>query len=236
MLGFFRPLKAEGQARARLVAAGALAGLAVLMGGLFLLRPAVPEPPAEPALLRTDQIAVFQDDVAICRAALEEAGFGIAELPDRREGACGYDEAVELTLSVHPYSGPVGGSCALAAALALWERDVVAPAAAEHLGQGVARIDLAGAVYACRQVAGRSDRRLSEHARANAVDIGGFTLEDGSEIKVLGGWRGRPAERAFLRAVRDGACPLFEAVLSPDYNAAHRDHLHFDLGRDKMCR
>lgn len=233
MLGFFRPPKADGLARARLIAAAALAGLALLMAGLFVFRPAAP---AQPALLRTDQIAAFQDDVAICRAALEAAGFEIAALPDRRDGACGYDEAVELTLSLHPYSGPVGGSCALAAALALWERDVVAPAAAAHLGQGVARIELAGAVYACRRVAGRTDRRLSEHARANAVDIGGFTLEDGREISVLSGWRGRPEERAFLRAVRDGACPLFEAVLSPDYNRAHRDHLHFDLGRDKMCR
>ena len=28
--------------------------------------------------------------------------------------------------------------------------------------------------------------------------------------------------------VRDGACDLFATVLSPDYNAAHADHLHFD--------
>nr|MBA3526869.1 extensin family protein [Sphingomonas sp.] len=34
---------------------------------------------------------------------------------------------------------------------------------------------------------------------------------------------------AFLREVRDGACRLFPTVLSPDYNAAHRDHLHLDV-------
>ncbi|MDP1909506.1 MAG: extensin family protein, partial [Hyphomicrobium sp.] len=28
--------------------------------------------------------------------------------------------------------------------------------------------------------------------------------------------------------VRDGACRLFSTTLSPDYNAAHADHLHFD--------
>jgi hypothetical protein len=28
--------------------------------------------------------------------------------------------------------------------------------------------------------------------------------------------------------VRNGACQLFATVLSPDYNEAHRDHLHFD--------
>jgi hypothetical protein len=55
-------------------------------------------------------------------------------------------------------------------------------------------------------------------------------------VTVAGGWRGSQAERAFLRDVRNGACAYFQAVLSPDYNRAHRDHLHFDLGRDDMCR
>ena len=36
------------------------------------------------------------------------------------------------------------------------------------------------------------------------------------------------ADAAFLREVRDGACDLFATVLSPDYNAAHADHLHLD--------
>jgi hypothetical protein len=100
----------------------------------------------------------------------------------------------------------------------------------------VARIELSGPAYACRPIAGRRDRRMSEHASANAVDISGFTLVDGSVLTVAQGWRGSARERAFLRAVRDGACGHFEAVLSPDYNRAHADHLHFDLGRDKLCR
>lgn len=236
MLGFFRPPAKQDLERARLIAAGALTLLALLMLMLLIGRPPQPEA-AAPTLLRAERIHEFARDVPACRAALAEAGFETLDLPDLREGPrCGYAGGVELTRSTHPYSGPVGGSCALAAALALWERDVVAPAAAEHLGQPVARIELAGSVYSCRPVAGRSDRRMSEHARANAADIGGFTLEDGREIKVLVGWRGRPEDRAFLRAVRDGACEYFQAVLSPDYNRAHRDHLHFDLGRDKMCR
>jgi hypothetical protein len=36
--------------------------------------------------------------------------------------------------------------------------------------------------------------------------------------------------------VRDGACLFFDGVLSPDYNAAHRDHLHLDRGRYRYCR
>jgi hypothetical protein len=124
----------------------------------------------------------------------------------------------------------------MAAALTLWERDVVGPAARRHFGQDVTRIELAGPSYQCRRIAGRTDRRLSEHASANAVDIGGFTLADGRVLRIEQGWsRGSSRDRAFLRDVRNGACDHFAAVLSPDYNRAHRDHFHFDLGRDDIC-
>jgi hypothetical protein len=43
-------------------------------------------------------------------------------------------------------------------------------------------------------------------------------------------------DAAFLRAVRDGACQWFDAVLGPDYNAAHADHFHFDRGGGRICR
>ncbi|MBX3428775.1 MAG: extensin family protein [Hyphomonadaceae bacterium] len=152
------------------------------------------------------------------------------------ESGCGYQNAVELTQSVHAYSAPVMARCASAAALVMWERDVVRPAARRRYGQDVARIELAAPSYQCRRIAGRRDRRLSEHAHANAMDIKGFTLADGRTVTVADGWRGAQRDRLFLHDVRDGACTYFQAVLSPDYNRDHRDHLHFDLGRDHMCR
>jgi hypothetical protein len=112
----------------------------------------------------------------------------------------------------------------------------VRPSARRHYGQQITRIELAGPAYQCRRVAGRADRRLSEHARANAIDIKGFTPENGRTVTVADGWHGIARDRAFLREARNGACDYFEAVLSPDYNRSHRDHLHFDLGRDDMCR
>ena len=36
--------------------------------------------------------------------------------------------------------------------------------------------------------------------------------------------------------VRDKACRSFGSVLSPDYNAAHADHLHLDMAPWMMCR
>lgn len=209
---------------------------------MLMLMLLIGSPPPEeadllPPALRTQQLDLFARDVGACRAALNGAGFETERVPDvSAGGGCGYRDGVELTKSVHAYSAPVVGSCALVAALVLWERDVVDPAAREHLGQEVTRIELAGPAYACRSIAGRRDRRLSEHAHGNAVDVGGFTLADGRVLTVEQGWRGSARDRAFLRAVRDGGCRQFRVTLSPDYNRAHRDHLHFDLGRYDLCR
>jgi hypothetical protein len=167
-----------------------------------------------------------------CRGLLRRAGVRFDILPPRSNGGqCGYDDAVRLrrggALSFSYRPGDLGTSCPVAAALALWEWHVVQPAALEHFGQKVAGIDHFGS-YSCRRIYGRSEGSWSEHSTANAVDIAGFRLEDGSRITVLGDWKDAGAKSAFLRDVREGACDLFATVLSPDYNAAHRDHFHFD--------
>ena len=126
-------------------------------------------------------------------------------------------------------------SCPVAAALALWERDVVQPAARRHFGSRVVRIDHAGS-FSCRRLYGRAEGPFSEHATADAIDILGFRLADGRRISVLRDWRGDEAEAAFLRDVRDGACDLFSTVLSPDYNRAHADHFHFDQAERGVVR
>lgn len=235
MLGLFPPTPEPEAERARLVAASALTLLALFMLLHFIGGP--PRVDASPSALRVERIQAFQTDLEACRAALLASGFETAALPDLDgPGACGYENAVELTASTDAHSEPLAANCALTAAFALWERDVVAQTAARRFGQPVAEIQLAGPAYSCRRVAGRADRRLSEHARGNAVDIRGFVLADGREISIARGWRGDAGERAFLREIRDGACGHFAAVLSPDYNRAHRDHFHFDLGRDSLCR
>jgi hypothetical protein len=237
ILGILPPPNEADHQRARIWAASALAALALLMLMLLIGSPPPEEADLMPEALRAERIEDFATEIAACRSALTGAGFEIERIADVSEAnGCGYRNAVELTQSVHAYSGPVATSCAAAAALALWERDVVRPAAQRRYGQQIARIELAAPSYQCRRVAGRRDRRLSEHAHANAIDIQGFTLENGRTVTVAEGWRGLQRDRAFLRDVRDGACDYFQAVLSPDYNRAHRDHLHFDLGRDDMCR
>jgi hypothetical protein len=178
------------------------------------------------------KLASLGDDAARCRALLEQAGVRFNALPARSAGPnCGYDDAVRfvrggaLTLAWRP--ADLGISCPVAAALALWEWHVVQPAAVRHFGVRVAAVDHYGS-YSCRRVYGRSEGDWSEHAAANAVDVAGFRLEDGRRIKVAGDWSDQGAKGRFLKEVRDGACRLFATVLSPDYNQAHRDHLHLD--------
>ena len=102
----------------------------------------------------------------------------------------------------------------------------------------VARVEHFGA-YSCRRLYGRNEGPWSEHATGNAIDIAAFVLEDGRRIGVAGDWRNDDAEAAFLHSARDAACEVFGTVLSPDYNAAHADHLHFDQaarGFGAVCR
>ena len=191
------------------------------------------------------KLAALAGDPQRCRALMADIGDSDRAVPPRRARAdCGYDDGMRLlpesarSIRFSP-AGPVT-SCPVAAALALWERDVVQPAALEHFGRPVAAIEHAGS-YSCRRLYGRSEGAFSEHATANAFDVLGFRLADGSSVSVLRNWPGDDPRSAFLRDVRDGSCRLFATVLSPDYNAAHADHLHLDQARRgaggwRMCR
>ena len=178
------------------------------------------------------KLAALGRDFPQCRAKLDAAGVRYTALPPRRDGAqCGYDDGVRFTaggarqIGFRPAS--LGVACPVAAALSVWEWQVVQPAAQRHFGSRVTAIDHFGS-YSCRRIYGRDAGTWSEHATADAVDIAGFRLADGRRITVVGDWTGSGDKAAFLREVRDGACRLFATTLSPDYNAAHRDHLHLD--------
>lgn len=173
------------------------------------------------------KLVALRDDVLACRAVLERSDVPFDVLDPTGEGACRREDRTRLT--DYPLGPDVPAStCPIAVAMELWRRDTLDPLAREIFGSEVTRIEHLG-VYSCRRLYGRSEGPWSEHATANALDIAGFELEDGTRISVLADWDGEGEKQRFLREVRDGACGAFSTVLSPDYNAAHADHFHFDM-------
>lgn len=179
------------------------------------------------------KLARLDADLPRCRAILEAGGVRFATEPDRPLSSCPTAGVIRLQSGVLPLA-PAGPrmTCRQTLAYALWARHVVEPAARIELGEPVTRIDHYG-TYACRNIAGSAMR--SQHASANALDVADFRTASGRQVSVLRDFRDPGAKGRFLRRVRQGACPWFRAVLSPDYNAAHRDHLHLDRGPFAAC-
>ena len=171
----------------------------------------------------------------LCIGRLDHIAARYALLPDRNfGGSCDALGAVQLRDIGTPVTNLGSMTCGLAEAFTDWVQQDVQGPAQSILGARVVRVESMG-TYSCRNVNGAATGRLSEHAHANAVDIGAFVLADGRRISVAGGWGGGD-DGDFLRAVRASACRRFVTVLSPDYNAAHHDHLHFDMGGRAFCR
>jgi len=177
-----------------------------------------------------------------CLARLSATGAGYSLLPDRYpEAGCSNLNTVQLssipsdaaTLMISNL-GPV--TCEVSNAFAGWARFGVDRAARQIMGTPLRSIETFGS-YSCRNVAGTN--RRSAHSTAAAIDVSAFVLEDGRRITLVNGWNsGDAAERQFLRAVHRSACRRFGTVLGPEYNAAHRDHLHLESVADgsSYCR
>ncbi len=172
-----------------------------------------------------------------CLTQLRRLGAAFEPLPDRRfGGGCTALSSVKLLDIGASFANLTAITCPMATNLIAWNRSIAQPAARRFLGADIARIDTMGS-YSCRPVNGQAGNQLSEHGRANAIDIGGFTLADGRRISVLNDWNGRDNRvRQFLREVHRGACRNFQIVLGPDANHWHADHLHFDMGKGPYCR
>jgi len=175
-----------------------------------------------------------------CTAKLNAAQVRYTPLPNQdRGGGCAIIDSIKLMDIGTPTANLGPMTCPLAATFAAWARYAVRPAARIYLGSEVVRIETFG-TYACRDVRGTGGTiagKRSEHASANAVDIAAFVLADGRRVSILADWHiGGPTEQ-FLKVIHQSACKRFPTVLSPDYNAAHKDHFHFDMGgKGGYCR
>ena len=228
-----------------LAARGAGGFVLILVAGLAFLFADTAVPPqhlpwkplrlADPIGLAT-RPKLTDAQLQACRNVLTEGGVVFQDVPDSLHGDfCKVQDAVLINGGV-ALLRPIGAvmTCEEALAYALWDRQVVQPAALAMFGSRVTSIDHYGS-YACRRRYGRADAPVSEHAYANALDVAAFRLADGRVISVEADWSTPGLGSLFLHRVRDGACRIFSTTLSPDYNQAHWTHLHLDMGRWKSC-
>lgn len=191
---------------------------------------------AEPNVLAGLKLGWMTNHPEACFAAFRLSDIPITRVPDRPLGTgCDIRNALRLVGTVRTTPAQPMVTCPLAAAWMLFERNTLQPAAQRHLRSDIVAVRHLG-TYACRNVNHAAAGRRSQHATANAIDIAGFVLRDGREVRFARDWPGTDPEAAFLRTVRDGACHWFRGVLGPDYNAAHHDHFHFDMGSRSVCR
>jgi hypothetical protein len=191
---------------------------------------------APPNFLTRYKLSRLSSDDALCQNVLSAAQMKYEMLTDRETGpACGFRNAVRIEKTSAEVGEAFSLTCRAAVSLALWERHTLQPAAERFFQTPVARVEHFGS-YSCRNVYNRPSATRSRHATAEAFDVAGFILADGRRIRVQRDWFERTPESGFLHEVRDGACRYFDGVLSPDYNAAHADHLHLDRGPYRLCR
>lgn len=187
-----------------------------------------------PNVLTGFKLMRVQQDPALCAQALSSSSLKYDALPDSTPAAdCPLENSVRVRGSEVSFNSSYLATCKLAVAFALFEHHGLQPAAQEVFGQPVTRVEHFGS-FACRNI-GNSQRR-SQHASANALDIASFRLRDGQRITLARDWKGEGDEARFLRKVRDAACEHFNITLGPEYNAAHHDHFHVDMGMFRLCR
>lgn len=147
--------------------------------------------------------------------------------------ACGASRAFVMSAAARgsvTLSPPATLRCPMIPAVERWIQTVVRPAARRYLWRDLKGITVI-ASYSCRTRNSIPGAKLSEHGRANAIDVSAFRLGDGRLIKVKTAWHSWGSEGRFVRAVHRGACRHFTTVLGPSADRYHHDHFHLDLAR-----
>ena len=132
----------------------------------------------------------IQEATAHCAQVLRGVDAAMVPQDPIKEGACG-SPVVFLVSSVGKspsveLSPPVTLTCNMIAAMDKWMKQHVQPKARALIGGPVVKITTMSS-YSCRNAYGRTKTRLSEHGKANAIDIASFsTSRDG--VSVLAHW------------------------------------------------
>ncbi|RXH10831.1 extensin family protein [Bradyrhizobium guangzhouense] len=184
-----------------------------------------PEKPAEAAPPPEKQLSA-------CRLALTEEIAVAPSIPAiHGPGACGGEDLVRLEAIVLPDKRKVAVKpaavlrCTMASAIADWVRTDMVPLATS-LGSTITDLDNFDS-FECRGRNRVAGAMLSEHGKANALDVRSLKLANGQSI----GLTDRTLSRDVRERVLHSVCSRFTTVLGPGSDWYHEDHIHLDLAQ-----
>jgi hypothetical protein len=111
----------------------------------------------------------------------------------------------------------------MAEAVARWVANDVAPAIAV-INTSLRSIETLGS-FECRPRNSIPGEQLSEHGRANALDVRSFKLANGAVMELTNA----SVSKSLRERLRDSACERFSTVLGNGADAFHDTHVHVDL-------
>jgi hypothetical protein len=173
-----------------------------------------------------------EKQLSACRLALTEEIAVAPSIPDiHGPGACGGEDLVRLEAIVLPDKRKVAVKpaailrCTMATAIADWVRTDMVPLATS-LGSTITDLDNFDS-FECRGRNRVVGAMLSEHGKANALDVRSLKLANGQSISLTDRTLSRDVRERVLHSV----CSRFSTVLGPGSDWYHEDHIHLDLAQ-----
>jgi hypothetical protein len=187
------------------------------------------------ALSRVQQFLILANNAACLKELVELDAVYVAQSGFAEGNQCIVEHAVRLTSAsgMAIKNSPVL-TCRMASELVKFTEGTLQPVADQMFGARIKAMSHL-ATYNCRSMR-QYPGIVSQHGFANAIDVAGFTLEDGTEINVADDWDGGSVKAEFLKEIADAGCEGFHVAVSPDSDANHWNHLHWDMGPYWSCR
>ena len=190
----------------------------------------IPLPRERPPVLEEGRSSApkIESERSPCQLQLNEIAEFKPEPPITGPGECTATDVVNVNAVLLPdnhrvvFSPTVTLRCSMAETVAHWLRDHVAPTLGT-LGmslRGVETLELFG----CRTFNGISGAKLSEHGRANALDVRSLKLANGAIVELTNA----SVSKALREQLRETTCARFSTVLGSGADAYHESHVHID--------
>ena len=190
-----------------------------------------PLPRERPEIVPGERFSAPDSDIAPspCQMRLAELATFKLSPAITGPGECTATDVVTVDAVLLPdnhrviFSPPVTLRCPMAEAVAQWITNDVAPTIGA-LGTSLRSIETLDS-FDCRPRNGITGAPVSEHGRANALDVRSFTFANGVVVELTSA----SVTKSLREKLRDSACARFTTVLGNGADAYHEGHVHIDL-------